>query len=385
MKRITWVNLLHWYQPPWQQPEIVAAITRESYELLANEFERFPHFRATINVAGALLELWQANGNSVIIERLRALAQKNQIEIVGSSFSHAFLPEIPENEIERQIRLQEAALETLGVVNRPRGFFLPEMAYSPRVGMVIKRLGYKWIMLDPASADQTPHDTVRYQDEATGLTVLFRNRKLSKKYPPEEIFKRLETRDETTVITATDAELYGHFHQDWQDHLNHILKSDAVHTVTVSDYIDSLTETSAVRLRAASWETSTRHAQSNNPFSNWLNHANPIHKRLWALAHRAIELVNSHESDPNFSWARRHLDRGLSSCSFWWASEIKTSPFAPIAWNPDEVERGALELIKSIRSLSTVTPDDKIKSEKIYHDLLVTLWSRHWKIYGKEK
>jgi hypothetical protein len=78
--------------------------------------------------------------------------------------------------------------------------------------------------------------------------------------------------------------------------------------------------------------------------------------------------------------------RGLASCTFWWASakDFKHN-FGPYAWNPDEIERGLEELIRSIRSLENEKlRADKLKAEKIYLKIKAMIWKRHWQYYWKK-
>ncbi|OGY92228.1 MAG: hypothetical protein A3B31_02465 [Candidatus Komeilibacteria bacterium RIFCSPLOWO2_01_FULL_53_11] len=387
MRNIKWVNFIHIYQPPWQRPEVVRQVTDESYAFLVSCLKQFPSFRLTLNIVGTLLDQLAALGCHAILTDLKRLHERGQIELTGSSYSHAFLPMLPESEIMRQIELQEAALRRFFPKYKKIGFFIPEMAYSHRVGESIKKAGYEWLILDPQSAKIAPDTNSKYIDRRTGLAVVFRNRKLSRTYPPEAIFnllrQRSEVQEDEIIITASDGELYGHFHKDWQDHLRKILRSPRIETLSVSDHLKTLKNVSPLYLQQASWETRSRQLRRNNAFSIWFNKNNPIHKRLWQLAYLAIASVAQQQHDPNFQWARRHLDNGLASCSWWWASEIKTSVFAPIGWSPDEIERGATELIKSIRSLSKLGTREKMRAEKLFSDLMLSIWLKHWHTYGR--
>lgn len=383
MAKIRWVNVMHLYQPPWQNAAVLDRVVRESYSLIAGALEKNPSFRMTLNLTGSLIELLEERGHRHILDALKKSYLRGQIEITGSAFSHAFLPQLPDHEIARQITLQEQILRKHFAGWQRAGFFLPEMAYSTRAAALIRAQGYRWIILDPINMRTAPNTSVKYLSRRSGLAVVFRNRQISKAYPPEEIAKLLPPSTDRTIITATDGELYGHFHKDWQNHLKKIITSNAVTTATVSEYLKTLTKVEPVYLRSASWESRDRSMHTNNPFSIWYNATNPIHKRLWKLAHLAIGHLQRNGKDPNFYWARKHLDRGLASCSWWWASGVKTSPFAPIGWNPDETEKGARELIKSIRSLRKITVPDKMQAEKLYHDLMLALWLRHWHTYGR--
>ena len=86
---------------------------------------------------------------------------------------------------------------------------------------------------------------------------------------------------------------------------------------------------------------------------------------LWKLANQAYNLVEKRENEEDYWWARLHLERGMSSCTFWWVSAKDFRLFLPPAWKPDEVEKGANELIRAIRSLN-IDKKTKIKAEKLY-------------------
>ena len=156
MSKITWVNFLHIYQPPWQEPEILKQITRDSYQVLIQTLRRFPHYRISLNLSGALTEQLMANGLSPILYDLNDLAKAGQIEFVGSAMYHPILPLLTDKQIVRQIKLQEAINKKYLSAYKPTGFFLPEMAYSERVAKLIKRLGYGWLILDQAAAQKPP-------------------------------------------------------------------------------------------------------------------------------------------------------------------------------------------------------------------------------------
>lgn len=383
MAKMYWVNFVHIYQPSWQSSDMLERITKESYEFLIRTLRASPRFRMSLNIAGTLLESLEKIGHNDLIKELALLHKQGQIELTGSSYFHAFLPQLPESEIRRQIVLQDQALKSRFPGYQRDGFFIPEMAYSTRVGTIIKEMGFRWIILDPMSSSTEQQPWVKYISRRTGLAVVFRNRTLSKSYPPEALYKLLPAKKDTLIITATDGELYGHFHQDWQEHLKRLLESRDIETLLVSEYLTRTLKAEPIYLRSASWETRTKQIHSNNPFSIWFNRSNPIHRGLWRLAFESIAQIGNHEKDPNYEWARHHLDRGLASCSWWWASEVKTSAFAPLAWNPNEIEKGALELIKSIRSLRTIPVEEKLKAEKIYFDTLHAIWKKHWTSYGK--
>ena len=89
---IYWAQLLHFYQPPTQLPEVLHKICNESYRPLIEVFSKHPNARATININGVLTEMLWYHVYGDIIDGLVKLAEKGQIEFVGSGKYHPILP-----------------------------------------------------------------------------------------------------------------------------------------------------------------------------------------------------------------------------------------------------------------------------------------------------
>ncbi|MCX6795229.1 MAG: hypothetical protein NT165_00650 [Candidatus Falkowbacteria bacterium] len=382
-----WFNFLHFYQPANTEFSNIQEAAEKSYFRLLRLFEENKNLRMTINVSGCLLERMTEGGMADFSRRLSPLLKSGRIEIVGTAAYHAFLPLLPEKEVIFQIKEQEKILKKYLGVSRPKGFFLPEMAYSSGVAKIIKGLGYEYLILDPiAYSHKNPHDfeaLKTYLDKASGLKLVFRNRAWSTKYAPDYLQRALETGRSTTVVTASDAELYGLRHEDPTAELERISRDDRLATGTLSDFISLTANPELITLRACSWESSERELLNKNPYALWSDKRNEIHKDLWSLADLAIKTVHENSKDRGASWARWHLSRGLASCAWWWSSGHDFSRhFGPLAWSPDELERGANDLLRSVRSLENKkTRRQKILAEKLALRLRALVWVKHWKKY----
>src|SRR4051812_10162211 len=98
-----WANFLHIYQPADQQPDILQAIVDQSYRPILSYITRSKNVKVTLNVTGALLELFDKYGHKDIIEMLRKGGEEGKIEFTGSAKYHAFMPLLEESDIRRQI------------------------------------------------------------------------------------------------------------------------------------------------------------------------------------------------------------------------------------------------------------------------------------------
>ncbi len=381
---MTWINFLHLYQPANSDLYNISEALDKCYRPLLNFWEKHPDYHCTINISGCLLLRLEELRELEWIKRLKRLVKSGQIEIVGSAAYHALLPLISEAETMLQIREQEEILKRFLGVTRLRGFFLPEMAYSPRVAKLVKSFGYEWLILDPVLTDEKFDNEILYVDQDSLLRVVFRSRELSNTYVPKTILDLLakEKKIESTLITATDGELYGLRHKN-QSELKTLLKRKSLCTKTISGYLGGVYQTKKIKIQAGSWESTRTEVNRGQAFALWQDQKNKIHRSLWELADMAQHVIAQYKHDSNYHWARWHLVRGLASCTFWWASGRDLSHnFSAPAWSPDEIERGVNELVRSIRSLHDKTSRSvKIKAEKMQIKIKRLIWEKHWRSY----
>ncbi len=371
--KIIWVNFLHMYQPPWQDQGVIEQVAIESYDYLTTLMEKHKSFNLTLNITGSLIEQLEEIRPD-ILKRLQKLVKQGRIELTGSAKYHPILALLPTSEIKRQIELNQKSLFKY-FKKKPKGFYLPEMAFSPTVAKIVKGMGYQWLILDEVHYINKVDTNILYK--SLGLKIVFRNRKVSKSYPPRLVY---ETKKPQTIISATDAEIYGHFHKDWRGFIEKVFNRKDIQILTVGQYLAKLKKIKVINLRSASWESKEVDLKRKIPYILWNDPKNKIHKSLWQLTNLAIKLVNKYKDK---SWARYHLDRGLSSCTFWWATAKRPSPFSPLTWNPDMIDNGSEELIRSIRSLSKANKSEKVKAEKIYINIKKDTWLTHWQKYDK--
>jgi hypothetical protein len=379
-----WLNFLHLYQPANAEFYSIRKALDKSYWRLLRLMEEHPDLRMTWNVSGCLLERLAEAKETAFLERLKFLVKKGRIELTGSAAYHGFLPLLPAEEVIRQIKINEKMLRKyFGRNFKPAGFFLPEMAYSPAVAKLVKRLGYQWIILDEIAysggSNRHPVAGQFYLDAASGLKVIFRSRELSSAYPPDKLLGLLRT--DGPYLTATDAELYGLRHEDPTGELEKIAKLKSLQTMTISGWLQaSPKKLEQITVWPSSWESTPGEVKYHQPYRLWLNKANHIQVDLWKLADLSWSLGRKFPKDKNFYWHRWHLVRGLASCTFWWASARDFSKiYGPYAWSPDEIERGLEDLIRSIRSFyDPRSKKTKLEAEKYYLRIKRRVWEEHW-------
>lgn len=408
-----WAHFLHIYQPSDQHPGVLEKIVNESYRPLIRGFLKEPKTKITLNINAVLSEMLFEHGYRDVIENIKLLIEMGRVELTGSAKFHAFLPFLTENEVKRQIMLNhETNKRYFGDAFNPKGFFPPEMAYSPKVAEVAANLGYEWIILDEVSMSSKPGGLVNDSIRKIGnldIDVYFRE-----KAPSNLIMgalvrsaKSLEAsmKDRMSkneyVITAMDGETFGHHRPGLEKILFDVMKSDRFDNVLISDLKTFYPKGESVMPLDSTWASSVKDVNAGNPFNLWFDKSNKIHEYEWELATLAItalhDSVYSDERYPkmleeNISWdemtsdqkqgeekkrqwlkARDALDRALNSDPWWWAS---AKPW----WSVEMIEKGMFALFSVINTIPDVSDEIKDKGENLYKNILFT--SHEWQRNG---
>jgi len=218
------------------------------------------------------------------------------------------------------------------------------------------------------------------------------------------------------VVTAMDAETFGHHIRHWEDiflaemyealqpepgeegsrhgkverlvqpvdlakessellRTMEVAKTGEIRVVTISQLLELFPAGNYVEPRASSWSTSADDIQAGNPYPLWNSKENLIHQLQWQHLKIAIELTRKavmgagNDAAKNYAdLARGLLDRAMQSDQFWWASR------RPM-WDINLVNRGLMQqrevvfnAYKGIR-LGDLTEDEKTEA---YYRVIVS-------------
>ena len=386
-----WANILHIYQPPTQREEVVRKVTDECYGTLIRVLEASPQAKITLNINAVLTEQLDRYGLADVIEGLRSLAERGQIEFTGSAIYHPILPLIPKDEVVRQIKLNtEVNRRYFGQVYGPQGFFPPEMCYSLEVAKIVAEMGFDWIVVDEIAFNgkvgQARNDVIYQIKSIPGLMVFFKERPFSAgitygKYPSAKPFlEALKGRLNTNsyLLTGTDGEVYGHHRPGQEKLLEEMFQVSEPRTCTLSELLDLFPQREVANPLPSSWSTWEDEMSQGIPYPQWNYPRHALHQLKWKLTRLAIELVHNGPKDsPGYSQARHLLDEGLHSCQYWWAS---CRPW----WDTGMIEWGARKLCDAIQAIRESLPSEAMKEMVKTFDLVIAT-SHDWQESGKAK
>lgn len=393
-----WANFLHFYQPPTQKEFWVKKITAECYRVLVKGFLAQPRAKMTLNINAVLTEFLARYGGQDVIDGLRTLAERGQIEFTASAKYHPFLPLIPENEIRRQIELNtETNRRFFGDVYDPKGFFPPEMGYSRKVADVVRSMGFEWLIIDELAFSGKLHDihwdTTYTLKDGGDFNIFFRERDTSFRILSAEVgvsvfsagmlLKLLGPRLKTDeyLLTAMDGETFGHHRPGLDALLFELYTVPELEPMTLSEVRRRVQKHDAVEPLSSSWALMRKDLEQRTPFSRWNDESNIIHQMQWELTDLAIASVAKLPVDhAAYPAERQALDRAVHSDQYWWAS---ASPW----WSIEMIESGAKELKDVVVSNPIATDAEKARALELYQNIVFTAfeWQRTDKIAERIK
>ena len=382
-----WLNFLHLYQPANQQKDILESVVKESYLPIFRKINQVEKLSLTMNITGSLLELFERDGYTELLELIRTVVKEGKVELTGSCKFHAFLPLIPKKEIKRQILQNNQTLErVLGFPYKPKGFFPPEMGYHPKMATLLEDFGFEWIIMDEVAQfvnNEFPRPNKLYVIKDTNLKVFFRNRRVS------NLIMSAVARDTQTLkqslkddfvfpylVTGMDGETFGHHRIGFENFLFEVLDDPDFQTTSMRNFLsESATqslEEEVVDPKPSTWASSISDIEKGIQFLSWKDPENPIHAEQREFLDFTLDLVyNYPEKAKNYDEVRHKMDMALASDHFWWAS---AKPW----WSLEMIEDGAFRFLDVIQSLGNVSEEVLYKGYKYYMSIVsqASAWQR---------
>lgn len=384
-----WANFLHIYQPADQQPDILKAIVDQCYRPIISHIANSDNIKITLNITGALIELFDKHGYRDLIELLKKAGEQGKIEFTSSAKYHGFLPMLTDDDIVRQIKANdETMVNYLGhKAYKPKGFFPPEMGFSKNIINIVEKLGYKWIILDEISGYGEPgkidYNKI-YKIKDSSLNVFFRERRLSNLImsavvrSKETLMQAMkdDLKSDRYIVTAMDGETFGHHRPGLEKMLFDILDTKDFNLVNISDLLKEKREVVEVMPVPSTWASSKEDIDKGIQFLSWKDPENNIHTWQWELFYLVRnEVEKMDKKSPAYEEIRKKMDIGTASDHFWWAS---AKPW----WSLEMIEDGEYRLLETVRMIPGVSEEVLRKARDLYEKIISTAfqWQRTGKI-----
>lgn len=333
---------------PWEAQQILWALDRIPRAMWRHEATARVH----LALSGTLLE---ALADPAFQERVYGivdcgsllwhLQNTSIIDVLGTGYYHPVLPLIPAADRgEQLLRWQGLGRHLLG----PRtfsGFWPPEMGFCMELIPLLKRLGYRYVLVDSAHVEPVTEMSwpqVRYQPHVARyggeeIIVVVRDRELSDAQESgmdagwfvHEVYERTKACDfPPLVTTCTDgdnggwfrqtsakANFWSAFHDDLMDRVA-AGSSRGIRPAFIHDYLDRYGATGEVTVRTGAWNTGWHHGRD---FTQWTGSA-PQRAALESIAQvsAAVAEASAAVGPEAVEAARWRLLRAETSCNLYW-------------------------------------------------------------------
>lgn len=138
--------VLHNHQPVGNYGFVFGDLYDAAYLPMLEALERHPGIRFALHTSGPLIDWMQAN-KPQYIERLRALCDRGQAEIVSGGYYEPILPMIPDADKAGQIAKMSRFIEDR-FGQRPSGLWLTERVWEPGLPAPLADAGVRWTLVD---------------------------------------------------------------------------------------------------------------------------------------------------------------------------------------------------------------------------------------------
>jgi len=295
--RIRLVLALHDHQPIGNFDGVFEAAYQDSYWPFLDVLEKYPEIPVALHTSGSLLE-WLVDKHPEYIDRIRMLADRGQIEIIGGPFYEPILATIPRRDRVGQIAAYSHYLENL-FGSPVRGMWVPERVWEQSFAGDVTQAGIEYTILDDFHFRCAGlHDDELYgyylsEDEGRLLKIFPGSEKLRYTIPftdPQETInylRQIADRFPNSVVTfGDDGEKFGtwpgtkkHVYQDgWIHRFFDALKANAdwLKVSTLAEVVDNVSPVGKVYLPDASYREMTEWAL---PVSRQVDYYRLVHER----------------------------------------------------------------------------------------------------------
>ncbi|MCE5252401.1 DUF1926 domain-containing protein [bacterium] len=274
MEKIKFIIILHNHQPVGNFDWVFKDAAEDAYAPFLDVLERHPGIRVGIHTTGPLLE-WFEEQMPGYLDRLAALVEKGQVEIIGGGFYEPILSILPDRDKAGQLDMMNRWVERR-FGKRPAGCWVAERIWEPGFASVLGSQGLLYTTLDNTHFQYAgiPDDRIwgSYvtEDQGIPLRVLPIDYLLRYYIPfhdPQETIDYIGSMKEkgaTAVTYADDGEKFGVwpgtkiwvYEKGWLERFFTALEENAhwIDIVLPGDYVSAEPPLGSVYLPTASYK-----------------------------------------------------------------------------------------------------------------------------------
>ena len=367
-RRITLSLVLHNHQPVGNFGFVFEENYQKAYGPMLGALERHPGVRLGLHYTGPLLDWFKAERPEVI-ERLRALVERDQVEVLGGGYYEPVLASLPEEDRVGQLAKMADEIESL-VGRRPGGAWLAERVWEPDVPKALAKAGYDYTIVDDAHflAAAVPQELHwgPYSTDDQGYRVIVYGSEQGLRYripfrPVEEVIEYLRehaTEDGALVgMMGDDGEKFGTWpgtwdlcfgEQQWVERFFSALEQNSqwLHTLRPGEALESHPPIGRVYLPTGSYAemgewslpvqarrefVALHHAavERGAPEARWMRggfwrsfqvnyrEINDLHKQMLRVSRKVEALEAAGIDETRLARIRDHLYQGQSNDCYW--------------------------------------------------------------------
>ena len=290
MERELSVNMpiiFHFHQPVDQKGLIYEDVYQKSYIPLIDNIFEFSGIKFTLHFSGNLLE-WLLENKPEFIEKLKVMAKKGQIEIIGGGYYEPIFAIIPyRDRIAQMKKLSDLIKKEFGL--EVRGAWLSERVWEPNYPSFLNDAGLKYVIVDDnhfrstGIAQKETFYSYITEDEGKTLRIFPINEALRYLAPWKPTYMSIEylknaanEKGDRCVVFISDAEKMGVWatthhlcyiqgHEEGDNgkpfipaFFDQIINNTWINSITLSEYMDKYPAKSLIYLPTASYDKMER-------------------------------------------------------------------------------------------------------------------------------
>jgi len=284
-KSIYFPIVFHFHQPIGNFEFVIEDCFQKAYDPLIDNIFKYPEVKITLHFSGNLLE-WFLGNKPEFIEKLKAMAKRGQIEIIGGGYYEPIFAIIPyRDKIAQMKKLSELIKKEFNL--EVNGAWLSERVYEPNYPSFLNDVGLKYVIVDDnhfRSTGMTENDTFYTyitEDEGKTLRIFPINEKLRYLTPWKPTYYSIDylrevanTKGDRIALLISDAEKMGVWgstheicyvngkgHWDGDDNrpfipslFEQIINNKWIKSITLSEYMEKFPAKGLVYLPTASYD-----------------------------------------------------------------------------------------------------------------------------------